>query len=429
MLQRQGLTLGLFGLGTVGSGVVELIRRQNLRLQSKYGLNIALKTVVTRRLDEQRRRQVAPAALSDDPRCILQDPQIDTVVEVIGGIEPAKQWVMEALRAGKHVITANKALLAECGVEIFREAARSGGYFGFRAAVTGFQDIIDRLYSAISIRSIAGVFNGTCNYILSSMEDKEEDFAAALKQAQAAGYAEADPTLDINGQDTADKLAIVSTLAFNSPVQRQDVYSEGIEKISLDDIHFAAELGYRIKLLGISGCDGGQIEARVHPCLIPADSMLASLKGVENGIQIDDELRGPGGFKAPGAGKYPTASAIMFDIINIANNNPTYFPREFVKLPVRDMKESENQYYLRLAALNQPGVLAKIAGVFQYQDINIMSVLQRKDNRDRRGEVVPLVIITDTAAEKNMQKAVRELERLAVISGPATLLRVEERFW
>ncbi len=427
-MQEQGLTVGLFGLGTVGGGVVDLIQQQSVRLQSKYGLNLNIKTVVVRNVTEARKQFVAPAVLSSDPDQILKDDEIDTVIEVIGGIHPAKEWVLSALRAGKNVITANKALLAESEVELFDEAVRNNCYFGFRAAVTGFQDIIDRLSSSISINAIAGVFNGTCNYILSNMEEKNEELDTALKKAQQAGYAEQDPTLDINGQDTADKLTVVGTLAFKSPLQRKDIYTEGIENISLDDIHFARELGYKIKLLGILTYDEKQIEARVHPCLLSADNMLASLKGVENGIQIDDELRGPGGFKAPGAGKYPTASAVMSDIINLANNNPTYFPKEFVKIPVKKMSSLKNQYYLRFAALNQPGVLARIAGVFQQHDINILSVLQQADNYGRRGEVVALVIITDTATESNVQQAVADIENLASINGKTTLLRVEKRF-
>lgn len=428
-MAEKGLTIGLFGFGTVGTGVVDLIQKQTQKVQSKYGLNLKLKTVVVQQLTQERKEQIAPAVLSDDPRQILDDNEIDTVIEVIGGIHPAKEIVVEALRSHKNVITANKALLAESGMDIFSEAIRSKCYFGFRAAVTGLQDIIDRLYSSISISNVAGVFNGTCNYILTSMEEKGEEFAEALRKAQEAGYAEQDPTLDINGQDTADKLAIVSTLAFNSPVQREDIYTEGIEKIGVEDIRFAQELGYKIKLLGIASCDGKTIESRVHPCLIPADSMLASLKGVENGVEIEDELRGPGGFKAPGAGKYPTASAIMFDIINIANNNPHYFPKEFHKLPITEMDCLENQYYLRLSALNQPGVLAEIAGVFKCYDINIHSVLQQGDNFDRRGEDVPLVIITGIAKEKNMRQAVQKMEGLTSIKGEIVLLRVEKRLW
>ncbi|MBI5788802.1 MAG: homoserine dehydrogenase [Candidatus Schekmanbacteria bacterium] len=428
-MAKQDLIIGIFGLGTVGSGVVELIQQQANRLQSKYGLKVTLKAVVVRKISPDRVSLTSPAVLSTDPAIILEDKEINTVIEVIGGIHPAKEYILRALQSHKNVITANKALLAECGVELFEAALRHKCYFGFRAAVTGLQDMLERFYSSISITNIAGVFNGTCNYILTDMEEKGEEFSEALKKAQAAGYAEQDPTLDINGQDTADKLAIISTLAFNSPVQRKDIYTEGIERISLDDIRFARELGYKIKLLGIAGCDGKEIEAKVYPCLIPADNILASLKGVENGIQIDDELRGPGGFKAPGAGKYPTGNAVLFDIINLSNDNPTYIPKEFVYLPVKKIEQMKNQYYLRVAAVNQPGVLARIAGVFQLHDINILSVLQERDNKDKRGEVVPLVIITDTAGEKSMQKAVADIESLAIIKGQATLLRVEERFW
>jgi homoserine dehydrogenase len=428
-MKGQNLTIGMFGLGTVGSGVVELLQRQGRELERKYGVGFKLKRIVVRDAGKPRPVKVDPRLLSNNPRDILGDEEINTVIEVMGGVSPAEEYILEALKRGKHVITANKAVLAVGGARVFRQALRSNCYLGFRAAVTGFQDIIERLSSAISIHTLVGVFNGTCNYILTQMEEQQEQLGVVLKKAQQLGYAEADPSLDIDGYDTADKLAILCILAFGCSIRRQDIFTEGIRHITLEDIRFAHELNYRIKLLGIAKYDDGRLEARVHPCLVPKDNMLARLEGVENGIQIDDELRGQGGFTAPGAGKYPTACAIMFDIINVATRNPVYFPRQIKRLPLKSMSSLESEYYLRLGALNQPGVLEKIAGVFRRNDINIMSVLQQKGANRQRGRVVPLVIIVDKAKERNIQKAIRHIQSLDVIQGTVSLIRVEESLW
>ena len=425
----ENITVGLFGLGTVGSGVAELLQKQGPELERKYGVNIRLKKIVVREVNKSRSLKIDHNLLSDNPRDILDDPEINTVIEVIGGVCPAREYILEALKQGKHVITANKAVLAVDGAAIFRQAIKSQTYLGFRAAVTGFQDIIQRLSSAISIRHLAGVFNGTCNYILTEMERQQKPLEQVLAQAQAQGYAEEDPSLDIDGWDTTDKLAILCILAFGCSIRRHDIYTEGIRRVTLEDIRFAAELGYRIKLLGIAGFDGQKLSVRVHPCLLPHDNMLARLEGVENGLQIDDELRGPGGFSAPGAGKYPTASAIMFDIINVATRNPVYFPRQFRQLPLQKMDELESEYYLRVNALNTPGILEKIAGVFRRHDINIMSVLQLKGIDRGRGKIIPLVIMVDRSKERNVQKAVQRIQRLEVIQGTPSLIRVQESLW
>jgi homoserine dehydrogenase len=428
-MNSQNLTIGMFGLGTVGSGVAELLSRQGGELEKKYGVGLKLKRIVVRNIDKPRSVALPWNLLSTDPRDILDDEEINTVIEVIGGINPAKQYIINALKKKKHVITANKAVLADEGSQIFRQALKSNCYLGFRAAVTGFQDIIERLSSAISITTLVGVFNGTCNYILTQMEEHQEQLEVVLKRAQDLGYAEEDPALDIDGYDTTDKLAILCILAFGCSVRRRDIFTEGIRHITLEDIRFASELDYRIKLLGIARHENGRLEARVHPCLVPKDNMLARLEGVENGIQIDDELRGQGGFTAPGAGKYPTACAIMFDIINVARQNPVYFPRQIKQIPIKSMANLESEYYLRLNAQNQPGVLERIAGVFRRNDINIMSVLQQKGADYQRGRVVPLVIIVDKSQEKNIQKAIKQIEELDVIQGTVSLIRVEQSLW
>ncbi len=428
-MNGKNLIIGMFGLGTVGSGVVELLERQGAELEQKYGVTLTLKKIVVRNVAKSRPVKVDPGLLSDNPRDILDDIEINTVIEVIGGVQPAEDYILEALKKGKHVITANKAVLAVEGGNVFRQALRSNCYLGFRAAVTGFQDIIERLSSAISINTLVGVFNGTCNYILTQMEEHQQQLDVALKNAQELGYAEEDPSLDIDGYDTTDKLAILCILAFGCSIRRQDIFTEGIRHISLEDIKFASELNYRIKLLGIAKCEDGRIEARVHPCLVPKDNMIARLEGVENGIQIDDELRGQGGFSAPGAGKYPTACAIMFDIINVATHNTVYFPRKIKRMPIKSMASLKSEYYLRLTVQNHPGVLEKIAGVFGKNDINIMSVLQQRGGNRQRGQLIPLVIIVDKSQEKNIQKAIRQIQTMEVIQGDVILIRVEESLW
>ncbi len=428
-MKGKDLIIGMFGLGTVGSGVVELLERQGAELEQKYGVKLKLKKIVVRNVAKSRPVKVAPGLLSDNPRDILDDIEINTVIEVMGGVKPAEDYILEALKKGKHVITANKAVLAVGGAEVFRQALRSNCYLGFRAAVTGFQDIIERLSSAISINTLVGVFNGTCNYILTQMEEHQQQLDVVLKKAQQLGYAEEDPSLDIDGYDTTDKLAILCILSFGCSIRRQDIFTEGIRHISLEDIKFAGELNYRIKLLGIAKYVDGRIEARVHPCLVPKDNMIARLEGVENGIQIDDELRGQGGFTAPGAGKYPTACAIMFDIINVATHNTVYFPHHIKRLPIKSMAGLESEYYLRLAVRNHPGVLEKIAGVFGKNDINIMSVLQQRGGDRQRGQIIPLVIMVDKSKEKNIQKAIRRIQALDVIKGDVRLIRVEESLW
>lgn len=428
-MEGKNLNIGMFGLGTVGGGVVELLERQGRELEKKYGVSLNLKRVVVRDVKKSRPVEVDPRILSNKASDILDDDSINIVIEVMGGVDPAKEYILEALKKKKHVITANKAVLAAGGTEVFRQALKSNRYLGFRAAVTGFQDIIERLSSAISIHTLVGVFNGTCNYILTQMEEHQEQLDVVLKKAQELGYAEEDPSLDIDGFDTTDKLAILCILAFGCSIRRQDIFTEGIRHITLEDIKFANELNYRIKLLGIARYDNGRLEARVHPCLVPKDNMLARLEGVENGIQIDDELRGQGGFTAPGAGKYPTACAIMFDIINVATNNPVYFPRRIKRTPLKPMANLNSEYYLRLNALNHPGVLEKIAGVFRRNDINIMSVLQQRGASHKRGQMVPLVIIVDKSREKNIQQAIRRIQGLDIIQGEVSLIRVEESLW
>ena len=416
------LTIGLMGLGTVGSGVVEILNRDAEELYTKHGLRTHIKKILVKDKDKKRDISVCSDLLTTDPQDILNDPGIDTVITVMGGIHPSKEIITEALKKGKNVITANKAVLADGGTDIFKLADQQGGFVGFRAAVTGYHSLIGSLVSSVSIKGIAGVFNGTCNYILTEMERTHQSFAAILKQAQAEGYAEQDPTLDINGTDTADKLALLCILAFGCSVTRYDIHCEGIEPIEIDDIEFAGKMGYRIKLLALASRDEDTITAMVCPCLVPDKSKLALLEGVENGILIDDELSGQIELNALGAGKYPTAKAILSDILSVAANKPPYFPYNINKPRFKDITCVENKFYFRVKVENRPGVLEMIAKVFRKNSINIRSVLQQGGQADIG--IIPIVIITDRSSEANIKSTKRMLEELEVVSGEALLLRV-----
>jgi homoserine dehydrogenase len=421
------LTIGLMGLGTVGSGVVEILHRDAEDLYAKHGLRANIKKILVKDKNKDRGISAVSNILTTDPADILDDPEIDTVIEVIGGVHPAKEIISLALEKGKNIITANKAVLAHYGTELFESADRRGSYFGFRAAVTGYHSLIGSLVSSVSIRNIAGVFNGTCNYILTEMEKTHQSLANVLKQAQSEGYAEQDPTLDVNGVDTADKLALLCILVFGRSVTRNDIHCEGIEQVGIDDIEFAGKMGYRIKLLALASSEDDSIMAMVCPCLVPRKSKLALLEGVENGILIDDELSGRIGLDALGAGKYPTAKAILGDILSVAANKPPYFPRKINKPRFKEISAIENQFYFRVKVQNRPGVLEMIAKTFRENEINIRSVLQQEDRAD--AGTVPIVIITDKTSEANIYNAKRMLEELDVVSGKALLLRVAKVSW
>ena len=424
---EKRLTIGLMGMGTVGSGVVEILQRDADDLYAKHGLRANIKRILVKDKNKDRCVSVAPDILTTDPADILDDEDIDTVIEVIGGVHPAKEIISQALERGKNVITANKAVLAHYGTELFELAGSKKCYFGFRAAVTGYHSIIGSLVSSVGIRNIAGVFNGTCNYILTEMERTHQPLASVLKQAQAEGYAEQDPTLDINGTDTADKLALLCILTYGCSVTRDDIHCEGIETIEIDDIEFASKMGYRIKLLALASKEDDTITAMVCPCLLPARSKLALLEGVENGILIDDELSGRIGLDALGAGKYPTGKAILGDILSVAAHKPPYFPAKINKPIFKEIAAIENQFYFRVKVENRPGVLEMIAKVFRENEININSVLQQENKST--GGTVPLVIITDSSSEANIYNAKEMLEALDVVPGKALLLRVAKDLW
>ena len=356
---------------------------------------------------------------------------MSVVIEVIGGLEPARTYVLRALDAGKHVVTANKALLATHGTELFAAARRRGVLLGFEAAVAGGVPIIGALRDGLAanrILSLQGLVNGTSNFILTKMTDEGRDFADALREAQAAGYAEADPTLDVEGIDSAHKLQILASLAFRTRVDLKDIYTAGIARLEAIEIAYARELGYRVKLLAIAKMTDGALEARVHPTLIPAASPLAAVSGAFNAILVSGDAAGDQMFYGRGAGQMPTASAVWSDAIEIARrvaHEHGTLPEDFPlvgerRLRMRPIGEVRSAYYLRAMVQDRPGVLSQVAGILGRHDISIASVIQKG-----RAGAVPIVMMTHEALERNMAAALEEIDRLGVVAVPTVLLRVE----
>lgn len=426
--------LGLLGLGTVGTGVVKLLEQERALLEARAGCRLTLAAVAD--VDVTRPREgldLARLPLTTDVGRVLDDPRVQIVVELIGGLEPARSYILRALAAGKHVVTANKALLAHHGAELYAEARRAGVALGFEAAVAGGIPLIRAVKDGLvanRILSVFGIVNGTCNYILSRMTEEGLDFAAALREAQAQGYAEADPTLDVEGLDSAHKLQILVSLAFRTAVDLKDIHTEGITRVTAQDLAYARELGYRVKLLAIAKASDGGVEARVHPTMIPADSPLAAVSGVFNAVFVTGHAAGDLMFYGRGAGQMPTASAVWSDIVEIARRLahglrplPLELPAvDHAALPVRPMDEIRSCYYLRVMAQDRPGVLSRVAGVLGANDISIASVLQK--GRAAR-EAVPVVMMTHEARERDMRAALAAIDRLPVVALPTTMIRVE----
>jgi homoserine dehydrogenase len=429
--------VGVLGLGTVGAGVLKIHRQNRAGLEAKAGCRLTVAAVAARDVRTPR----AGLTLSDWPLTtdvdrVLTDPATSVVVELIGGLEPARTFILRAMAAGKHVVTANKALVATHGPELFDAARRHGVLFGFEAAVAGGVPIIRSLRDGLAanrIVSLYGIVNGTSNYILTRMTEEGREFAEALREAQAAGYAEADPTLDIEGIDSAHKLQILASLAFRTVVELKEIHTEGITRIRAEEIANARELGYRIKLLAIAKATDGGLEARVHPTMIPAAARLSGVSGVFNAIFVSGDAVGDQMFYGRGAGQMPTASAVWSDVIEIARrlahghgalpeDLPILHGPEAGGLRLRPMEDIRSAYYLRVMALDRPGVLSQVAGVLGRHEISILSVLQ-KERHDVAA--VPVVMMTHEALERNMRAALEEIDRLAVVAGPTVMLRVE----
>jgi len=428
------INIGLVGFGTVGTGVVKLLKGQAPLLQRRLAARLRLKRIADLDLTKPRDVEVDPKILTTDAREIIEDPAIDIVIELIGGTTTAREVSLAALHSGKHLVTANKALLATHGLELFRAAAEKRVDLGFEASVCGGIPIIRAVREGLvanRIHSIEGIVNGTCNYILTKMTELGAPFAEVLKEAQDQGYAEANPSLDIDGIDAAHKLQILASIAYGGSVDLNAIHVEGIRGIDPDDIQYAKELGYRVKLLAIAKETDGEIEVRVHPTLIPEDHLLASVGGVFNAVYIVGDATGSLMFYGRGAGQLPTASAVVSDVVEIAQNilyqrpsRPSHIPAIAGEgLKIRPMDEVRTRYYLRVMAVDKPGVLSKVSGILGSHDISIASVIQK--GRHARASV-PVVMMTHEAVEGAMRRALAEIDALDVASGRTVCLRVEE---
>ena len=428
------IKIALLGLGTVGSGVVKVLQSHGAEMEERAGCRLVLQRVADADLTRPREGlDLARLPMVGDARQALDDPDVQIVIELLGGLEPARTFILRALAAGKHVVTANKALLAHHGAEIFAAARRHRVMVGFEAAVAGGIPLLRAVREGLPANRIVsafGIVNGTCNYILSKMTDEGRDFAEALKEAQARGYAEADPALDVEGLDSAHKLQILASLAFRTTVDLDAIHTEGITGIAREDVINAGELGYRIKLLAIAKAADGALEARVHPTMIPADSPMAAVSGVFNAVFITGDNVGNLMFYGRGAGQLPTASAVWSDTLDIARRVAHDIPALEVDLPsvserplsLRPMDQIRSAYYLRVMAMDRPGVLAQVAGLLGQHDISLVSVLQKGR---ASGEAVPVVMMTHDARERDMRAALAGIDKLPVVSSPTTLIRVE----
>lgn len=425
--------LGLIGFGHVGSGVVKVLRGKKSFLTDKIGMEIHVKKICDKDLVSKRNVSIDKGLLTRNPYELIQDPQIDIIIELIGGKHPAKEYIMESLRKGKNVVTANKALLASDGRELFALAQEKGKNIYFEASVGAGIPIIKALREGLvanRFNSIFGILNGTSNYILSEMSNRHVTFAQASSEAKARGFAEKDPTLDVEGIDSAHKLLLLVYLCFGRYVSLEDVFVEGISRISQADVDYAAELGLQIKLLAIAKKEKDELEVRVHPTLIASGHLLSSVSGINNAIYVSSDLAGDLLFCGPGAGQLSAASAVVADVVDLVQDikaglfRPTLsniIDKSIKRL--RRMDEFESRYYIRFMALDKPGVLAKISGVLAKFGISIASVTQKAR---RKTQVVPIVMVIHEAKERHLRAALKIIDRLDVIKENSMAIRIEE---
>ena len=431
------IQVGLLGIGTVGRGTFEVLQRNQEEIQRRAGRGIEISMVAD--LDTARAQSVVGSAAKvvADAREVIANPDIDIVIELIGGYGIARQLVMAAIEAGKHVVTANKALLAVHGTEIFEAARRKGVMVAFEAAVAGGIPIIKALREGLTanrIQWIAGIINGTTNFILSEMRDKGLPFDEVLKQAQALGYAEADPTFDIEGVDAAHKATIMSAIAFGIAVQFDKAYVEGITRLEAQDIRYAEQLGYRIKLLGIAKRVASGVELRVHPCLVPAKRLIANVEGAMNAVMVQADAVGTTLYYGKGAGSEPTASAVIADLVDITrlhtaeplNRVPhlAFQPDAISDVKVLPMTDVVTSYYLRLRVADEAGVLARVTGILAESGISIEAVLQRAAGEGENQ--TDLIILTHDCVESRMNAAIAQMQQLSTVLAPITRLRKED---
>ena len=435
------INVGLLGIGTVGGGTWAVLARNQEEITRRAGRGIVISAVADK--DQARAQKITGgrARVTDDANTVVNDPDIDIVIELIGGYAVAKEFVLKAINNGKHVVTANKALLATHGNEIFAAAQKKGVMVGFEAEVAGGIPIIKALREGLTanrIEWIAGIINGTSNFILSEMRDKGAAFDTVLKEAQNLGYAEADPTFDIEGIDAAHKLTIMSAIAFGIPMQFDKAYTEGIANLTQQDIRYAEELGYRIKLLGItrrSQVDGAEgIELRVHPTLIPTRRLIANVEGVMNAILVKGDAVGATMYYGAGAGAEPTASAVVADLVDVTRLHTAdpdhrvphlaFQPDQLAGTRILSMEEVTTSYYLRMRVVDKPGVLADITRILADLSISIDAMVQKEPAAGE--EQVNIIMLTHQTREKNINSAISKIEALPVVSGKVTRIRLEE---
>jgi homoserine dehydrogenase len=429
--------IGLLGVGTVGGGTYTVLKRNREEIARRAGRDIAITMIADKDLEKARTLADAGVIVTDNAHEITTHPDIDIVVELIGGQTIAKELILEAIAHGKHVVTANKALLANHGTEIFAAARTKGLMVAFEAAVAGGIPIIKALREGLTANRIiwiAGIINGTANFILSEMRDKGLSFAEVLEQAQKLGYAEADPTYDIEGIDAAHKITLMSAIAFGIPVQFSKVYTEGITQLTGEDIRYAEELGYRIKLLGITKRVAKGIELRVHPTLIPMRRLIANVEGVMNAVVVKGDAVGATLYYGAGAGAEPTASSVIADLVDVTRMQtadpmhrvPTlsFQPDLLSDTPVIAMEEVETAYYLRMQVIDKPGVMAEITRIVAENDISISALIQKEANPD--SDRVSVIMLTHLTVEKNINAAISRMEALPVVAGKVIRIRIEE---
>jgi homoserine dehydrogenase len=431
------IRVGLLGIGTVGGGTWDVLNRNADEIRRRAGRAIEITQVADKATEVARKKVGKKARILSDAFEVVRAKDIDIVVELIGGTAVAKDLVLEAIKRGKHVVTANKALLATHGNEIFKAAQKKGVMVAFEASVAGGIPIIKALREGLAanrIDWIAGIINGTSNFILSEMRDKGISFESALKDAQKRGYAEADPTFDIEGVDAAHKLTILAALAFGIPMQFKKAYTEGISKLTQEDIRYAEELGYRIKLLGITKRKDKGIELRVHPTLVPTRRLIANVEGVMNGILVKGDAVGPTLYYGAGAGAQPTASAVVADLIDVTRlitadpehrvPHLAFQPDQLSQVAILGIQEVETSYYLRMRVTDKPGVLADITRILADSKISIDAMVQKEPGKGEKR--VDIVMLTHQALEKNVNQAIARIEKLSTVVGAVTRIRLEE---
>lgn len=431
-MSKDAIGIALLGMGVVGGGVADIMQRKRSHLMDMVGCPIELKGILVRDVNKPRSTQVPRGTVTTDVDDILSNPEVDVVVEVMGGQDPAFDYILKSISLGKHIVTANKEVMARHGPDILTLSRKKGVQTLFEAAVAGGTPIIAPLLRdlvANEVLTIHGIINGTTNYILTSMSQNGADFGDTLAEAQRLGYAESDPTNDVEGIDAAYKLAILATLGFRARVRDTDVFHEGITRLRTRDFQYARELGYAIKLLGIATSDNGSVQARVHPAFVREDAMIAKVDGVLNAVEIQTDLAGKLLFHGAGAGSMPTTSAVIADIVDIARN----LAGNIVAPPIGELSERTHvqpiselrtRYYIRLTATDKPGVLAQVGGVLGNRNISIASAIQKEtDEVAQRAEIV---LMTHRANESDMQQAIRELEALDTVAEVGNMVRVEE---